>query len=147
MSTGKHPLYNTWAQMIARCHHGWTESFPDYGARGIRVCDRWRFGEGDLSGFALFVADMGDRPVGFSLDRIRNAEGYEPSNCRWASMETQMANRGGKMEPIGGFTACRAVALAYPDLDAHSEEYREQVRAFERRLETYAHEIKKQFEM
>jgi hypothetical protein len=58
-----------------------------------------------------------------------------------------MANRGGKMEPIGGFTACRAVALAYPDLDAHSEEYREQVRAFERRLETYAHEIKKQFEM
>ncbi len=143
----RHPLYGTWGGMIARCHHAWNEAFYQYGACGIRVCDRWRHGEGGLHGFECFVLDMGPRPEGRTLDRIDNAGNYEPGNCRWATLSEQSLNQGGKADPIGSAQACRAVALAFPDLDAHSEEFREKVRGVEERFRQEYREIINQIRM
>jgi hypothetical protein len=82
-----HPLYSTWRGMLARCHAPSSKHFPDYGARGISVCDRWRYS------FQSFVEDMGARPEGMSIDRKDNDGDYEPSNCRWATQAVQNKNR------------------------------------------------------
>lgn len=84
---GVHPLFKTFDGMIARCCNPRSTSFGRYGGRGIRVCDRWRFS------FPTFVADMGPRPMGSTLDRINNDGDYEPTNCRWATKTEQMASR------------------------------------------------------
>jgi hypothetical protein len=85
---GPHPLYSTWAGMVARCTNPRHEKYPLYGARGITVCQRWR------NDFAAFLADMGERPSPKqSLDRIDNSGNYEPGNVRWATPVEQARNR------------------------------------------------------
>jgi lambda repressor-like predicted transcriptional regulator len=82
----KDPIYDAWSAMKKRCHDPRHRAYVWYGARGIRVCERWR------KSFAAFAEDMGDRPEGTSLDRIDNDGHYEPGNCRWATRLEQQAN-------------------------------------------------------
>jgi hypothetical protein len=71
--------------MLNRCRKPDSDQFRYYGARGIRVCERWLE-------FSNFLADMGERPTGKTLDRIDNDGNYEPGNCRWATHAEQMSN-------------------------------------------------------
>lgn len=82
------PTYRTWCMMHARCYNENFVEYPRYGARGIRVCERWH-------DFQAFLADMGERPsLRHSVDRFPNKDGdYEPGNCRWATSSEQNRNR------------------------------------------------------
>lgn len=79
--------YRSWKSMIQRCTNPNVPRFNRWGGRGIKVCDRW-------ADFENFLADMGERPVGMSLDRINNDGNYEPGNCRWATPTEQRMNQG-----------------------------------------------------
>lgn len=80
--------YDTWNHIRDRCHNPRNPGYYKYGAKGIRVCQRW------LDSFEAFLQDMGRRPSNeHSIDRKNNKLGYEPDNCRWATRKQQMNNR------------------------------------------------------
>lgn len=79
--------YESWCHMKDRCGNPRNHAYAYYGGRGISVCDRWQ------TSFEAFVADLGERPLGLSLDRIDNDGNYEPGNCRWATPSEQNNNR------------------------------------------------------
>lgn len=89
----EHPAYGVYSAMLRRCYNTAAWNYPWYGARGVSVCGRWRHGEGELTGFQCFLADMGARPKGLTIDRIDPAGNYEPANCRWADSKTQANNK------------------------------------------------------
>lgn len=70
---------------MSRCTNPNVKSYADYGARGITVCEHWKT-------FINFLADMGERLPGTTLDRKKNEVGYEPGNCHWATKLTQARN-------------------------------------------------------
>lgn len=72
--------------MRQRCQDPNADQYPLYGAMGVKVCERWQ-------DFSLFLADMGPRPRGMTIDRIDPYGDYEPSNCRWADWSTQNRNK------------------------------------------------------
>lgn len=81
------PTYLSWFAMIQRCTNKHAENFSYYGGRGITVCKRW------LLSFEEFLKDMGQRPQGYTLDRINVNGNYCLSNCRWATVSEQLLNR------------------------------------------------------
>lgn len=83
------PTYNSWKAMCSRCLWKGSSRWKWYGGQGVRVHDVW-VGPG---GFDRFLADMGERPEGMTLDRIDPFGNYEPSNCRWATWEQQADNK------------------------------------------------------
>lgn len=82
-------LYKTWFNMKHRCYYPKSSHFEKYGGRGITVCDEWRK---SFSAFEAWALSNGYKE-GLSLDRIDGNGNYEPNNCRWADMTTQIRNR------------------------------------------------------
>lgn len=84
-SSKKTSEYRAWKGMKQRCYNSNDKRFPDWGGRGIIVCDRWR------KSFENFIKDMGRKPTPYhSLDRYPDNNGnYEPLNCRWGTDEQQ----------------------------------------------------------
>ena len=79
--------FNSWGAMLERCYRPKASGFNRYGGRGIIVCDAWK------NSFQNFLADMGERPPGKTLDRINSNGNYEPLNCRWATIAEQNSNK------------------------------------------------------
>lgn len=82
------PEYRAWQTMRLRCNEPSNPAYKDYGARGIKVCDRW------LDSPANFLADMGPKPTPtHEIDRRDNNQGYSPENCRWVTRSVNDRNR------------------------------------------------------
>lgn len=81
----KFKIYRTWTNMKARCFNPKEKAYPDYGGRGITVCDRWMK-------FENFHKDMGDHPLDMFIERRDVNGNYEPSNCYWATRTQQQRN-------------------------------------------------------
>jgi len=80
------PEYSTWLNMIQRCTNPKLRDYHNYGGRGIQVCARWM-------DFRNFLADMGPKPTGLTLERMNNDKGYEPGNCKWGTAIEQRHNQ------------------------------------------------------
>jgi hypothetical protein len=107
------PTYHSWLGAKKRCMNPAEPKYPDYGGRGISICDDW------ASSFDAFLRDMGTRPSGTTLDRIDPNGNYEPSNCRWATAKEQARNKrnhrlvdhDGRVMPLS--EACEITGINY----------------------------------
>jgi hypothetical protein len=110
MATRK-ALGDLWRSMHKRCSDQNHISYRYYGAKGIRVCERW-------ASFDNFLSDMGPRPEGATLDRKDSLGNYTPENCRWATVAEQNRNKGdtilveieGKTQPVGVWARERGIS-------------------------------------
>lgn len=96
------PTHRSWHAMLSRCTYPSVNGYENYGGRGITVCERWKK-------FENFLADMGERPPGTTIERKDNDQGYLPGNCRWATNKEQRRNcRQNRLITFNGRTMCVA---------------------------------------
>lgn len=100
-TTERQRLYRVWVSLRNRCSNPKNADWHKYGGRGISVCDRWQ------NSFDAFIADMGPRPPGYSIDRRDNNGNYERSNCRWATPRQQSENRRAQKRSATGLSGVR----------------------------------------
>lgn len=79
--------YRIWTNIKTRCLNTANERYPDYGGRGITICEPWK------NDFSQFLQDMGPCPAGMQIERSNNNEGYSPGNCKWTTPKEQNNNR------------------------------------------------------
>ena len=95
----KTPTYISWKSMLTRCYNENILEYKDYGGRGIKVCDRWRYS------FENFYIDMGTKPSSqHTLERDDVNKDYSPENCRWVTREIQSRNTRLQLNPMVGIT-------------------------------------------
>lgn len=80
------PTYTCWLNMKVRCNDVEAVNYDRYGGRGISYDPSWEI-------FINFLADMGERPEGLTLERINNDKGYSKENCKWATLQEQALNK------------------------------------------------------
>ncbi len=96
------PTHRSWHSMISRCRYQGMNGYENYGGRGITVCERWLK-------FENFLADMGERPAGMTLERINRNGNYETANCKWDTMANQRRNSSqNRIISFGGISQCLA---------------------------------------
>ena len=120
--------------MLDRCRNPSSQSYPEYGGRGIAVCAEWYQ-------FEAFHRDMGDKPDNMSLDRINNDGNYEPGNCRWADAKTQARNRrDNRLVVLNGETMCAQDAADLLRVDPPSlyRRIREKAETMQQAVDYYA---------
>src|SRR6266576_2014728 len=82
----KSRAYGVWCGLHKRCYSLSSADYPNYGGRGIGICDEWR------EDFSAFLRDMGETPVGLSIERLDNDKNYSKANCKWATRLEQNNN-------------------------------------------------------
>lgn len=113
------PTYNIWAGVTQRCTNPNHKQWANYGGRGIRMCDRWR------NSFEAFLADMGERPEGLTLDRVDNSRDYSPENCAWSTYTQQNRNkRSNRLVSYLGTNICLTEAVERTGLSYRRVWYR-----------------------
>ena len=111
--------YGIWSDMIKRCTNPNHKFWSRYGGRGIRICDAWLRYEN-------FIADMGEPPPKYSIERKNNDGNYEPGNCIWVDQKTQRRNRSdskfivlrGKRMPV--IEACERLGIPYRKVNSRA---------------------------
>jgi hypothetical protein len=92
------PEFHSWSGAKRRCYIKTNPKYPEYGARGIKVCSRWL----GAFGFTNFLEDMGKKPgSNYSLNRIDNDGDYAPDNCEWATKHQQASNKRNNNKTVG----------------------------------------------
>lgn len=118
------PTWAVWQAIKQRCLNERHSSYPDYGGRGIKVCQRW------LDSFEGFLSDMSVRPEGTSIDRKNPNGNYEPDNCRWATFEEQQCNKRNSASVV-------ADGVSYPTFSAACRAFGMKVNTAKVRVLTY----------
>jgi Ribbon-helix-helix protein, copG family len=113
---------NSWRNMLQRCTYPKSRDFKHYGGRGITVCPEWK------ESFDSFLAYMGPRPEGHSIDRIDVNGNYEPANCRWFPQAKQNGNK----RPMAPELSNRVVVLLSDEMLRALDEWRWQNRVSSR---------------
>ena len=84
--------HKSYTLMLQRCYQPEHRHYSHYGAEGITVCDRWRFGAAGKTGWECFFEDMGPKPLNYILGRVDKLKPFGKDNCKWTTSNNQFAD-------------------------------------------------------